>query len=111
APPPALAATVRVQDIVCGQTTGNLNINVTGGTAPFTYSLNGGTSVASNIFNGLGEGSYKITVRDAAGCVIDANATIKKSVCISRVFVPTAFTPNNNSQNDFLQPYITVGAS
>lgn len=47
---------------------------VTGGTPPFTYSLNGGPFTPNAQFNGLGDGSYTITVRDGAGCLYTSPA-------------------------------------
>lgn len=49
-------------------TDGAITINTTGGVAPITYSLNGGTPQTGNTFTGLGVGSYTITVTDASGC-------------------------------------------
>ncbi|OKL39446.1 hypothetical protein A3841_02480 [Pontibacter flavimaris] len=53
----------------CGRPDGQLTIGaVTGGTAPYTYSINGGSFQASATFTNLVAGAYKITVRDAKGC-------------------------------------------
>jgi hypothetical protein len=46
--------------------------NVIGGTPDFLYSLNGGPFTPSPQFTGLGEGSYTITIQDAAGCIYTA---------------------------------------
>jgi gliding motility-associated-like protein len=48
---------------------GSITITATGGTAPYQYSINGGTSFqASNVFNGLAGGTYNVVVRDAGQC-------------------------------------------
>jgi len=105
-----LTATATAADIPCGQSTGKITVNVTGGSSPFTYSLNGAAPVAGNIFSNLADGIYKVTVKDGAGCNVDISVIIKKIDCFPllgpKVFVPTAFTPDNNSKNDFLQPYL-----
>ena len=53
------------------QCTGDMNASITvsalGGEAPYLYTLSGGTSQSSNIFTGLGAGSYNIIVEDALG--------------------------------------------
>ncbi|TGD58628.1 T9SS type B sorting domain-containing protein [Flavobacterium humi] len=41
---------------------------VTGGTAPYTYSINGGAFVAGNTFTITAAGTYTIVVKDANGC-------------------------------------------
>jgi gliding motility-associated-like protein len=48
---------------------GSITITATGGTAPYQYSINGGTSFqSSNVFNGLAGGTYNVVVRDAGQC-------------------------------------------
>jgi subtilisin-like proprotein convertase family protein len=40
----------------------------TGGTAPYTYSVNGGAGQAGAVFTNLGDGVYIFTITDANGC-------------------------------------------
>ncbi|MBI1226128.1 MAG: T9SS type A sorting domain-containing protein [Bacteroidetes bacterium] len=58
-----------VTEISCaGESDGIINITgVTGGTAPYTYSLNGGTFSSQTTYTGLAPGSYIIRVKDATG--------------------------------------------
>ncbi len=49
-------------------------------------------------------------VTDAAGCADSAFVTVKVFKTIPYVFVPTAFTPNNDGRNDVIRP-IAVGIS
>lgn len=51
-----------------------VEVSVTGGTAPYSYSLAGETFASSNVFNGLAQGSYTVTVVDANGCSIESNS-------------------------------------
>jgi large repetitive protein len=63
---PLAAATVSPAN--CGANDGV--ITVTGfGTPPFTYSINGFTYQASNVFTNVAAGNYIATVKDAAGCI------------------------------------------
>lgn len=45
-------------------TAGSITISATGGIAPYTYSINGGTFQASNVFSGLAQGNYTIVIND-----------------------------------------------
>ncbi|EDP70825.1 CHU large protein; gliding motility-related protein; possible adhesin AidA-related [Flavobacteriales bacterium ALC-1] len=46
---------------------------VTGGDAPYMYSIDGVTFQAGNVFNGLTQGIYTITIRDANDCTSITN--------------------------------------
>lgn len=52
----------------CESNTGMVTAAATGGTAPYTYSINGTTFQTSNIFNNLATGNYTITAKDINGC-------------------------------------------
>ena len=68
-------------DSDCGNDTGTITATVTGGTGPYTYSLNGGASQSDNVFNGVSNGSNTVSVTDSEGC--DAERTIAISSGIS----------------------------
>ncbi|WP_081894237.1 T9SS type B sorting domain-containing protein [Muricauda sp. MAR_2010_75] len=60
-----------------------LTANVTsGGDGNYEYSLNGGPFGASNVFTGLGPGSYTIQVRDGNTCVDSASITIDPELSV-----------------------------
>jgi hypothetical protein len=48
--------------------TGTITINVIGGTPTYMYSINGGQVQTSNVFTGLGAGTYSLMVTDSKGC-------------------------------------------
>jgi hypothetical protein len=67
-------------DATCGQDNGSLSIgNVTGGDAPYAYSINGGTYSNTTNYTNLAAGTYTIGVRDANGCVFSTTASIISS--------------------------------
>src|SRR3712207_7038168 len=55
----------------CSQTTGSITVTqVTG----MQYSINRTQYQGSNVFYGVAPGSYKVTVRNAQGCVSEATS-------------------------------------
>lgn len=68
-----VSATATMPD--CDGTVGNINLSVTGGTAPYTYSWSNG-SFEQNLSN-VAAGTYMVTVADANGCQATASATIE----------------------------------
>ena len=52
--------------------------------------------------------TYKLVVTDQAGCADSAFVRVKVFKSNPYVFVPTAFTPNNDGKNDVVRP-IAVG--
>jgi len=60
---------------------GFIEINsVQGGTAPFTYSLNGGPFTSETLFDNLIAGTYIITVKDVEGCIALDTTTIQSQI-------------------------------
>jgi gliding motility-associated-like protein len=59
------AATTVVNTNCANASGGSITVTATGGIAPYTYNINGGTFQASNVFNGLTQGVKTIQVKDA----------------------------------------------
>ena len=66
-PGPALSI-VEVIDASCGVNNGSIEVQATGGTNPYRYSIDGINYGFSSLFPGLGAGSYLIYLIDAVGC-------------------------------------------
>lgn len=67
------AATNSLTNISCfGEATGQINLNVTGGTAPYTYAWSNG-NLTQNL-NNVTAGAYTVTVTDANGCTFISSA-------------------------------------
>lgn len=67
-------------NIPCQASNASVMISASGGTAPYTYNLNGGPFQVSNDFYNLASGSYSITVKDANGCMGSASTTVNNLV-------------------------------
>ena len=63
---------------------------VTGGTPPYSYSIDGSTFQASNIFTGLTAGTYTITIQDANSCT-----NVTNDITIDPLNPPTDITFSN----------------
>src|SRR5678809_1114780 len=79
--PPVLAAVVLTAvDATCGQTNGSFTIGaVTGGVAPYTYSVDGSAFTTTTTYPGLGAGSHSVVVKDANGCSFTTSASVSNS--------------------------------
>ena len=82
--PTAIAVTVT--DASCGGTDGQVSLgNVTGGTGPYQYNLNGQGISNSTQYTNLAAGNYTLVVEDANGCTYSA-----PNITISNTNGPTA---------------------
>ncbi len=65
----------------CSGTTGGLNLNITGGTAPFTTTWTGATPIPNNAVSGanLASGIYQVVVKDASGCYDTAKILVPQT--------------------------------
>ena len=82
APNPCAGVTILVTTSTTGvilcqsPPSGSITATPSGGTGPYTFSLNTGSFQASNIFSGLIAGSYAVNAKDANGCIGSGNATV-----------------------------------
>ncbi|GAB3817867.1 hypothetical protein GCM10028895_14400 [Pontibacter rugosus] len=107
--PTAVASTT--MPATCADNDGSITFGtVTGGTAPYTYSLDGSAFKADQLFAGLASGAYTITVKDANGCTFAKEVTVSKNI-------PTAFTSTTisstcgDSNGSFTITGVTGGAA
>jgi gliding motility-associated-like protein len=81
-----LSANTAVTNIQCnGQANGSIVLNNTvGGTPPYQYSINGGTTFqASNTFSNLPAGTYNVRIKDNTVCTRDTIVNITQPAVIS----------------------------
>lgn len=72
----AVSVTATSTPANCNQSNGTLTITATGGSAPYSYSLNGGPFGSSNTFSGLSTGNYTFSVQDANGCPASGSVAV-----------------------------------
>ncbi|OEK01277.1 hypothetical protein BFP97_07015 [Roseivirga sp. 4D4] len=96
-----------ISHISCnGANDGSAQIDVTGGTAPFTYSVNGGSFSSSIDLNNLSPGGYAVVVRDANNCEANASFTILQRPPLTATVTSTQLVCNGDSDGS-----ITVTAT
>ena len=76
--PDAVQITIENQiEVSCfGESDGSIEISVSGGTAPFNFTINGVSNGTDLIFDNLIANSYTIIVTDAGGCTNQVTTTI-----------------------------------
>ena len=87
-----------VTDPACqGESSGNIVAVASNGTAPYSFVWNNGTLQSEN--NGVGAGTYEVTVTDDNGCETQGSVVVidPTEPCF---FIPGGLTPNGDGANE-----------
>jgi len=93
-------------EIDAGET---VQLNVTGGGTNFKWTPNTGLSnpaIANPVAKPLRNTMYVVTAFNEAGCQ-DTDSVYIKVRQVPGIYVPTAFTPNNDGKNDIFKPFLS----
>ena len=74
---PSVSATTTYTCV--GGSSGTIIASGSGGSTPYTYSLNGGSYQSSNLFTGLAAGTYTLSIKSNTGCTVSVPASITVS--------------------------------
>lgn len=103
-PAPLEVEKVNVKDVSCSDTRdGRIQLNISGGTQPYSFSIDQVTWQTDNSFGQLDAGNYRLLIKDQHNCLTETISTIKRNIRECAVFVPTAFSPNGDGQNDLFR--------
>jgi hypothetical protein len=99
-----LSASATQVNLLCnGNSTGSIDLTVTGGTGPYTYSWNTTPAQTTEDLSSLLAGSYTATITDANDCTTTASVVITEPTVLSASIVNqsdvTCFGGNNGSVN------------
>ncbi len=83
----------------CTSNNGSITVTGSGGTAPYTYNINGGPYFPGGVFNNLVPGVYAVTVQDATGCITGSNVTLANpsTPSVTAVVQSTSCNLNNGT--------------
>jgi gliding motility-associated-like protein len=81
---------------------GKVSITAGGGASPYGYFWENLPTGKGPEMSNLPKGTYKVIVTDKYGCTGDATAVVEENFCCT-IWVPNAFTPNNDTKNDKFQ--------
>ena len=77
--PAAIAIATNITNATCyDSATGAITVNASGGTYPYTYSIDDSNYSANNTFSNLAVRVYTLYVKDNKGCVASSSATISQ---------------------------------
>lgn len=85
--------------------TGAINVNASGGTSPFEYSIDNSNYVSNSSISNLINGNYDVYVRDANGCISTTTAfvgsdTLLPVAAFNQFIIGNTVSFNNQSNNE-----------
>jgi hypothetical protein len=106
--------TTVVNPTTVGGSNGSITVTPVGGTAPFTYNINGGAFQSSSTFNNLMAGAYTIIAKDAIGCTGSTSVTLVNpnpcaGVTITQTINTTAHVLCTGTNNGSINSTSTTG--
>jgi gliding motility-associated-like protein len=85
-----------VQNVLCnGGSSGSIVGSASGGTTPYSFTINGTSNGASGSFSNLAAGNYTIVVTDNNGCVESIDTTVTEPLALNLTEIGTNNTTCN----------------
>jgi gliding motility-associated-like protein len=78
-----------------GSSDGAIDLQVSGGTGPYSYSWSNGSTAQD--LSGIPAGTYMAVITDANGCSYTVSITLSEPLSLE---MPTGFSPNSDGTND-----------
>ncbi|MNE08748.1 hypothetical protein D3C80_1014060 [compost metagenome] len=104
APSPIVASAAITKPIDC-ISDATITLTATGGTAPYTYSINNSPYQPENYFSNLTAGTYNVIAKDAKGCIASTIVAITQPNLLSTAITITDQTVTTNATGG-TPPYI-----
>ena len=92
----------KTDEICYGARDGSVSLTITGGTQPYSTSINGGTTwtPTETLYTGLASGTHRILVKDVNGCESYIDVTIKEGVDLQATATVIYSCNSNRVKND-----------
>lgn len=78
---------------------GSVEAIASGGIPPYSYEWNSRPPQYSQTATNLETGVYHVVVTDVNGCITSTQVQVEQELCC-QIFLPDAFSPNNDGRND-----------
>lgn len=104
----SLQAVSQVTNEICDNNAGSIQLNVTGGTAPYTFLWS--TAASTSTISSLDQGTYSCQVTDNSGCII-TTGTIAVNNSSNGMFATTSVSPAICSSPGSVNLTISGGAT
>lgn len=93
----------------CTANNGQVTLTVTGGSAPYSYSINNGTPQASPIFSNLAPGSYTYSITENGGCSVFGTFNLPAAAVVNVTPTQTGVINCNGNTNGAITIAATGG--
>ena len=92
----------KTDEICYGVRDGSVSLTITGGTQPYSTSIDGGTTwtPTNTLYTGLASGTHRILVKDVNNCTTDIVVTIKEGVDLQATATVIYSCNSNRVKND-----------
>jgi|GEM_PF-308173 len=106
-----MISTINKDDLDCigSGNEGAAEVIVSGGTPPYIYLWSTTPAETNARVTGLYFGYYTVDIADANGCVHRDTVYIEPGPCCTEIFIPSAFSPNGDGNNDNFGVHTNAG--
>lgn len=87
-----LTVAAAIVSSACGESAGRIALEVSGGAAPYQFSLDSADFTDDATLNRLAPGTYSVTVRDANGCTASVDARVLSGISFETTIHPIITT-------------------
>ncbi|MBL7858219.1 MAG: SprB repeat-containing protein [Cyclobacteriaceae bacterium] len=84
----AVSVKTKINPSACGTNNGSIEVEASGGEAPYTFAIGSGSFSSTSVFQNLGGGTFSITAKDTKGCTKIVASTLSTGVTYTTDILP-----------------------